>query len=71
MTKHIKEDSCAYLKGWLDELKLNSLVAALIRSTYPYVDESCCNQQLHPHDDERCHPAQQQVTEQNVQDADG
>ncbi len=21
MTKHIKEDSCAYLKGWLDELK--------------------------------------------------
>lgn len=52
-------------------MKLNRLVAALIRSTYPYVDESCCNQQLHPHDDERCHPAQQQVTEQNVQDADG
>ena len=21
MTKYIKEDSCAYLKGWLDELK--------------------------------------------------
>ena len=21
MTKHIKEDSCAYLKSWLDELK--------------------------------------------------
>ena len=21
MTKHIKEESCAYLKGWLDELK--------------------------------------------------
>ncbi len=21
MTKHVKEDSCAYLKGWLDELK--------------------------------------------------
>ena len=34
-------------------MKLNRLVAALIRSTYPYVDESCCNQQLHPHDDER------------------
>lgn len=52
-------------------MKLNRLIAALIGSAYPYVDEPCRNQQLHAHDDERCHPAQQQVTKQDVQGADG
>ena len=40
MTKHIKEDSCAYLKGWLDELKESP---QFIKTTLLDVKESNLN----------------------------
>ena len=45
MTKHIKEDSCAYLKGWLDELKDKGDYKGLLALAKEYYDGNGMDEQ--------------------------